>query len=173
VDFEELIVETNEDNNLASIKVNVKEPVHPPFPPAPERAEWWNPDWHYRVPVSVAMMGQREGYVYDNKMVYCTINFTELMDEVASLQPSGGFSDRIFYPDSVRVVEYESTNDTWYPVESVGREIKFNEDYDASENANVTLSWVMEGSLLPHEMKYYYIYWDTLENGKKSGEYGI
>ena len=171
-DFEELIVETNEDNNLASVKVNVKEPVHPPFPPAPERAEWWNSDWHYRVPASVAMMGQREGYVYNNKMVYCTINFTELMDEVASLQPSGGFSDRTFYPDSVRVVEYKSSNDTWYPVESVGREIKFNEDYDASENANVTLSWVMEGSLLPHEMKYYYIYWDTLKNGKKSGEYG-
>ena len=171
-DFEELIVETNEDNNLGSIKVDVKEPVRPPFPPAPERAEWWNPDWHYRVPMSVTMMGQREGYVYENKVVYCNINFTELMDEIASYQPSGGFSERTFYPDSVRVVEYDSSNDTWYPVESIGREIKFSDDYDASDSANVTLSWVMEGSVLPHEMKYYYIYWDTVENGEKSGEYG-
>jgi len=171
-DFEELIAETNEDNNIGSIKVTVKEPVHPPFPPASERAEWWNPDWHYRMPLSVAMMGQREGYVYNNKMVYCTLNFTALMDEVASYQPSGGFSERTFYPDSVRVVEYEGSNDTWYPINSIGREIKFNDDYDASENANVTLSWVMEGSILPHEMKYYYIYWDTVENGRKSGEYG-
>lgn len=171
VDFEEVIGESNEDNNMGSTKVLVEKPVYQPFPPSPENAEWWNADWHYRVPVSVTMMGQREGYVYDNKMVYFTVNFTALMDEIASYQPSGGFSERTFYPDSVRVVEYSSDNNTWRPKESVGREIIFNDDYDEDESANVTIAWVMEGTVLPHEVRYYYIYWDTAENGNKNGEY--
>jgi len=172
VDFEEMIGEENEDNNMGNTKVLVEKPVYPPFPPTPENAEWWNPDWHYRVPVSVTMMGQMEGYVYDNKIVYCTMNFTSIMNEIASYQPSGGFSERIFYPNSVRVVEYTSNNGTWRPEEkSVGREIVFNEGYDAAEKANITLAWVMEGNLIPHEVRYYYVYWDTTENGKKDGEY--
>ncbi len=171
VDFEGRIDETNEDNNMASTKVSVEKPVRQPFPPSPEGAEWWNPDWHYRVPLSVEMMGQREGYVYNNKMVYCNINFTALMDEIASYQPSGGFSERTFYPNSVRVVEYTNDNDTWRPERTVGREIVFSKDYDAVERANVTVSWVMEGSVLPHAVRYYYIYWDTVENGKKDGDY--
>lgn len=171
IDFEELIDEVNEDNNIGNIKVFVEKPVRQPFPPSPESAEWWNPEWHHRVPLSVEMMGQREGYVYENKMVYCTVDFTSLMNEIASYQPSGGFSKRTFYPDSVRVIEYTSDNESWYPERSVGREIIFNKDYDASEKANVTLAWVMEGNILSHEGRYYYIYWDTVGNGKKDGEY--
>ena len=171
VDFEEMIAESNEDNNMGRTKITVKTPVYQPFPPSPENAEWWNPEWHYRVPMSATMMGQREGYVYENKMVYCTVNFTALMDEISSYQPSGGFSERTFYPNSVRVVRYSNDNNTWRPVESVGREIIFNDGYDAAENANVTLEWVMDGTVLPHEVRYYYIYWDTVENGKKDGEF--
>jgi len=171
VDFNEQISETNEDNNIGSGTLNVKQPVYPPFPPEPEEAAWWNPAWHYRVPVTVTMLGQREGYVYKDKTVYCAIDFTRLMDTIAAYQPSGGFSQRTFSPASVRVVRYERINDTWQAVEAVGREIIFNQDYDATGRANVTLAWVMQGDLLPHEARHYYLYWDTVENGQKSGAF--
>ncbi|KAA0001577.1 MAG: hypothetical protein FE048_05290 [Thermoplasmata archaeon] len=171
IDYEELIDEENEDNNIASIKIFVQKPIYPPFPPSKRNATWWNPEWHYRVPLSVKMFGQREGGVYDNKFVYCTINFTSLMDKISMQQPFGGFSERTFLPDSVRIIEYESENGTWKPGESVGREIILNEGYDAKENANVTLLWVLTGDVPPHEVRYYYVYWDTVENGKKQMDY--
>ena len=167
IDYEETIDESNEDNNMASIKIFVHKPIYPPFPPEAENAIWWNPQWHYRVPVAVKMFGQREGGVYENKFVSCTINFTALMDKISMQQPFGGFSERTFLPDSVRIVEYESENGTWKPGKSVGEEIILDGGYDAKENANVTLLWVLTGDVSPHEVRYYYIYWDTVENGKK------
>ncbi len=169
-DYESRIEEENEDNNIISMEVNVKKPLYPPFPPAPKNAEWWNDEWHYRVPVAASMMGERENFVYSNKMVYCTINFTKLMDHISYSQ-AGSFSKRTFYPPSIRVVEYTLENNTWVPTKNVGREIIFSNDYDAVKNANVTVIWVMEGNLKPHERRHYYIYWDTVENGKKIGEF--
>lgn len=171
LDFNEQISEVSEDNNIGSGTLNVKQPVYPPFPPEPENAPWWNPAWHYRVPVTVTMLGQREGYTYKDKTVYCTVDFTQLMDVIAAYQPSGGFSQRTFSPASVRVVRYERVNDTWRAGEAVGREIIFNQDYDATDKANVTLMWVMQGDILPHEARHYYLYWDTVENGPKSGAF--
>lgn len=164
------IDEDNEDNNFVSVEVTVQKPIYPPFPPAAENATWWDSTWHYRVPLTASMVGEREDYAFANKMVYCTINFTELMD-ILSYYQAGSFSKRTFYPDSVRVVEYELHNGTWVPVKNVGREIILNNDYDALENANVTVMWVMEGNVNPHERRYYYIYWDTVENGHKRGEF--
>jgi len=170
-DYLNKINEENEDNNIANIEISVSKPKYVAFPPPPENAVWWDEKWHYRVPVDASMFGKRSGYIYENKMVYCNINFTLLMDEISHVQ-TGTFSKRTFNPDSVRVVEYENDNGTWKPLRVVGREIIFSSDYNALKNANVTLLWVMEGDLKPHERRYYYVYWDTLENGKKSGEYG-
>lgn len=164
------IDEDNEDNNFVSIEVTIQKPIYPPFPPPEENATWWDSAWHYRVPLTASMVGEREDYAFANKMVYCTINFTELMD-ILSFYQSGSFSKRTFYPDSVRVVEYALHNDTWKPVTNVGREVILNDDYDALNNANVTVMWVMEGNVNPHERRYYYIYWDTVENGYKRGEF--
>ena len=74
-------------------------------------------------------------------------------------------------PGSVRVISYESVNNSWEPQESLGREIIFNNDYDAADKANITLIWVMDGDTLPHEARHYYIYWDTVENEEKSGAF--
>jgi len=169
-DYNSRIEEENEDNNLISIEVKVNKPIYPPFPPSPENAEWWNSNWHYRVPITASMMGERERFVYSDKMVYCNINFTELMENISYLQ-AGSFSKRTFYPPSVRVVEYSLDNDTWKAVKNVGREIILSDDYDAVKNANITVIWTMDGSLSPHERRFYYIYWDTVENGEKIGEF--
>lgn len=165
------IDEESEDNNILSIEVDVKKPVYPPFPPPSRNASWWNSKWHYRVPVAVSMMGERENFSFSNKMVYCNINFTSLMEKISYTQ-AGSFLQRTFYPDSVRVVEYELQNNTWVPVKNVGREIILSNDYDATKNANVTVKWVMENEIVPHERRFYYIYWDTVENGYKEGEFG-
>ena len=170
-DYDNMVNEENEDNNIITIEVDVLKPQYPTFPPPSENASWWSPDWHYRVAVTVSMFGEREGYIYENKIIYCNINFSSLMEKIAHLQ-SGSFSNRIFYPDSVRVIEYKLENNIWTPYRNVGREIIFSDDYDAAKNANVTVKWVMTGDLQPHERRYYYVYWDTLENGHKNGEYG-
>ena len=170
-DYNGKIDEEDEDNNIISIEVSVKKPLYPPFPPVPANATWWDSNWHYRVPVTASMMGQRENFVSADKMVYCTINFTELMDKISYSQ-AGSFSKRTFYPNSVRVVEYVLSNNTWISMRNVGREVILSDDYDAIKNANVTVIWVMENNLNPHERRYYYIYWDTVENGYKRGEFG-
>ncbi len=170
-DYNNMVNEESEDNNLASIEIHVMKPEYARFPPEANKATWWDEKWHYRVPLSVSMFGKRSDYVYQNKMVYCNLNFTKLMDIIAGIQ-TGSFSKRTFNPDSVRVIEYENDNGTWHPLRSVGREIVLLPDYDPVKNANVTLIWVMEGALKPHERRYYYIYWDTKENGRKNGEYG-
>ena len=169
-DYEGRIDEENEDNNLVSVEINVQKPIYPPFPPPAENASWWGADWHYRVPVTISMIGQRENFTYSNKMVYCNINFTALMDKI-SYEQAGSFAKRTFNPSSVRVIEYKLQENKWVPVRSVGREIIFSNDYDAIENANVTVIWVMEDEISPHERRYYYIYWDTVENGYKRGEF--
>jgi len=171
LDFNEQIDETNEDNNIGSGTFDVQQPVYPPFPPEPINASWWNPAFHYRVPLTVTMLGQWEGYVYEDKTVTTAIDFTELMNTIATYQPSGGFSKRTFLPDSVRVINYERINDSWEPQKSLGREIIFSDDYDAADKANVTLIWVMDGDTLPHEARHYYMYWDTVENEEKSGAF--
>ena len=169
-DYESKIIEENEDNNILSIEVEVKKPLYPPFPPEKTNATWWDEDWHYRVALTASMMGQRENFVNADKMAYCNINFTKLMDAISYTQ-AGSFSKRTFYPDSVRVIEYTLENNTWKPLKNIGREVILSDDYDAVSNANVTIVWIMENNLNPHERRYYYIYWDTVENGYKRGEY--
>jgi hypothetical protein len=172
VDYTGEIEEDNEDNNLMSLDVTVEKPIYPPFPPSAYNATWWDTAWHYRVPVTTSMLGEREDVAYADKMVYATVEFTALMDNI-SRQQAGSFSRRTFYPDSVRVVEYglDEDNATWQWKRSVGRELIFSDDYDPRDKANVTVMWVMEGDVAPHERRYYYIYWDTVENGDKRGEF--
>ena len=171
-DCKGIIDEVNEGNNVESFDVVVKKPTYPSFPPAREIAEWWNSDWHYRVPLAVSMIGERENFPYENKMVFCNINFSHLMEDHINKSQIGSFSKRTFHPGSIRVIEYElKDNKTWVPKRKVGREVLFSNDYDALDNANVTILWVMEGNVRPHERRYYYIYWDTVENGEKDGEF--
>ncbi|MEM2935216.1 MAG: CARDB domain-containing protein [Candidatus Thermoplasmatota archaeon] len=171
VDYTGTIDELSEDNNILTLQIEVSQPSYPQFPPPPEQAEWWDGGWHYRVPLIVSMIGERENYPFENKIVLCNINFTYLMDKIYELQ-AGSFSKRNFYPDSVRIVEYELKNNTWVVKNSVGREIILSDDYDAYKNANLTVIWVMEGEARPHERRFYYIYWDTVENGIKEGDFG-
>ena len=171
-DYDNQINEVDEDNNLISIDINVEKPNYPVFPPENENATWWNEKWHYRVPVTASMFGERAGYEYRNKMVFCNINFTDLMNKIYYMQ-AGSFSKRTFLPSSVRVVEYELNNKTWVPYRNVGCNVILADDYDAVENANVTVMWVMQGDLSPHERRYYYIYWDTKENGEKPANIDI
>lgn len=172
VDYNDEITETNEDNNMGSLAVEVQKPTYPPFPPARRDAVWWKPDWHYRVPVTVQRESRREDFVYEDKTVRRTFDFTGLMDVIKRNQTAGTYPTGAFDPDSVRVVAYARENETWYPEGSVGHELIFSDDYDAEDNANVTVTWVLDGATSPHEMRHYYVYWDTAGNGDISGAYG-
>ncbi len=171
-DYDNQINEIDEDNNMISIDINVEKPNYPVFPPENENSSWWDGRWHYRVPVTASMFGERQGYDYGNKMVFCNINFTSLMNRIYYMQ-AGSFSKRTFLPSSVRAIEYRLDNKTWIPYRNVGCSVILNDDYDAKDNANVTVMWVMQGELSPHERRYYYIYWDTEENGEKPGNADI
>ena len=61
------IDEDNEDNNFVSVEVTVQKPIYPPFPPAAENATWWDSTWHYRVPLTASMVGEREDYAFAKK----------------------------------------------------------------------------------------------------------
>ena len=169
-DYNGKIEEENEDNNIVSLEIDVNKPIYPPFPPSSLNATWWNSEWHYRIPMIASMIGQRESFAFKNKMVYCNINFTALMNSI-SYDQAGSFSKRTFYPDSVRIIEYELQDNNWIPLKNIGREVILNDDYDALENANITIIWIMEDDIYPHERRYYYLYWDTVENGNKKGEF--
>ncbi len=171
VDYDNAVAETNEDDNTGSLAVEVQQPSYPPFPPAPRAAAWWKPDWHYRVPVTVRRGSRREDFVYEDKTVRRTFDFTGLMEVIRQRQ-GAAYPTKAFDPDSVRVVAYTRENDTWHPAGSTGHELVFSDDYDAEDNANVTVSWVLDGASSPHEMRHYYVYWDTVGNGDISGVYG-
>gem|GEM_PF-1186063 len=172
VDYDDQFQETNEDNNMGSRVVDVREPTYPPFPPAAQDAEWWHSNWHYRVPVTVMREGHRDGFVYEDKMVQRTFDFTGLMDVIKQNQTAGTFPTGAFDPDSVRVVSYVRENETWHPEQRVGHELVFSDDYDPEDNANVTVMWTLAGASSPHEVRHYYVYWDTAGNGDIAGSYG-
>lgn len=117
-----------------------------------EAAEWWNDNYHYRIPVTI------NSWMYERKdcLIRQGINFTELLTK---LGVQGTFNDK-----SIRVVEYS-------PEMNVAEEVpsQFDKDRDFSPTAKAkgTLVWVMEGITHALSRRYYYIYFDIVENGLK------
>ncbi len=165
LDYQNKIEETSEENNWESREIHVEIEEITSFPPKQEdHTEWWDPQWHYRIPISVDMPGY-EQEIYTDKMIKQSYDFTSLLKTI------GVTEDATFDTNSTRIIEYRNYNGKWIPINEVPREILFHPSYNPKTNANLTLIWIANGTNNPQSTRYYYLYWDSLENGDKQGRY--
>lgn len=111
--------------------------------------EWWNVSWHYRFSLEI----NSSQYSRKDWPVEQRINFTELL-------PSGAFDE-----NSTRVFEYSSSGRILYEVPN-----QFDKDvsYNPANNAAGALIFLMNGSTSANTIRYFVVYYDTIENGAKS-----
>jgi len=165
IDYQNKIEEISEENNWESQEIHVEIEEIASFPPKQtDHAEWWDPQWHFRVPISVDMPGYEQD-IYTDKMIKQSYDFTSLLKKI------GVNEDATFDTNSTRIIEYHKYNGKWIPIKEVPREILFHPTYNPKTNANLTLVWIANGTNNPQSTRYYYLYWDALENGDKEGRY--
>lgn len=165
IDYQNKIEETSEENNWESREIHVEIEEIASFPPKQgDHAEWWDPQWHFRVPISVDMPGYEQD-IYTDKMIKQSYDFTTLLKTI------GVTEDATFDTNSTRIIEYRKYNGNWIPIREVPHEILFHPNYNPKTNANLTLIWIANGTNNPQSTRYYYLYWDALENGDKEGRY--
>ncbi|MEM5871881.1 MAG: choice-of-anchor X domain-containing protein, partial [Candidatus Aenigmatarchaeota archaeon] len=114
---------------------------------------WWDANWHYRVGLEI----NNTGYNRTNWTIEYEINFTKLLHD---LDVYGTFDE-----NSIHVIEYNSTGSILYEIPS---QFDKAEDYNESENAFGTLVFMLNGTTLADQKRYFMIYFDTKENGEKS-----
>lgn len=112
-------------------------------------ALWWNRDWNYRVPIVVP----ENDFDVTNRLVEVEVDFTELLKQL-------GAESEIFDVNSIRVVEYANQS------ENYGTEVP--SQFETVASSSGTLSWVTKGTTPAGCKKYYYIYFDTLQNSSKT-----
>ena len=117
--------------------------------------KWWenNEKWNFRIPI----------LINTNKidaLVRKNINFTQEINK---------FGSGIFDENSIRIIEY---NDYWKIQAEVPYQFKKEIGYHSSDNAICNIFWFSNGSSIGN--RYYYIYFDIIENGlKNKTEYEI
>ncbi len=160
VDCRDKIDESNEENNEKDISISVGfYPPPEPFPPEDAtNATWWNENWHYRLPLIVQMNPYHRDYIEQNKIVRYAFNIKNIMEEM-------GLEEETFDPNSTRVIEYGNETGKWIPKWEAPREF-------ISAGNKQYLMWILNGTNQPGSERYYYIYWDTLENGEKKANCG-
>jgi hypothetical protein len=114
--------------------------------------KWWRGSWHYRFKLII----NSTGYDRVDWPVEYDINFTSLLE---SLNVSGNFD-----LNSTRVFEYDANGNLLYEVPS---QFDPSEDFNSSTNAFGTLVFLMNGTTPANAKRYYYVYFDILENGAK------
>ena len=118
--------------------------------------EWWNSSWHYRIPIEI----NSTDYERKDAVIETKINFTAELEKFGLTES--------FDENSVRVVEYNSSGSIIFHLPSQFDRAK---NYNASENAVGTVTWIMNGTTPANQKRYYFIYFDTLENPKEQPEY--
>lgn len=114
---------------------------------------WWNKDWHYRFLLEI---GAGECDRLDH--------IGRIKEDFGLVLAQIGISDA-FDPNSVRIVEYE-------PSGKMGKQIsvQFNPGYAVDKGE---LLFIVPGKFKAKEKKYFYVYFDTVKNPKKSERPGI
>ena|GEM_PF-948051 len=121
--------------------------------------DWWSEKWRYRFRLDV---NTSEFYSPNNKTdridwpVEYEVNFTEVLEE---MNISGTFDE-----NSTRVIEYNSTGSVMWEVKS---QFDPYDGYNATTNAFGVLSFLLNGTTPKNTVRYYYVYFDLAENGKK------
>jgi hypothetical protein len=123
----------------------------------PDLPMWWNTDWSYRVVVSI----DAADYNRINEPIEHAISFTQLFDEL-------GQSGLTLDINSVRVAEHDPNGVVIGEANS-----QFDEDagFDAATNATGTVVWIMDGTTPSSTTRYYYIYFDSVDNAKSVPAY--
>ncbi|MFX1501785.1 MAG: hypothetical protein ACFFDH_12550, partial [Promethearchaeota archaeon] len=121
-------------------------------------SSWWNDSWNYRVRIDI----KSQERTIKNVPLEKRFNFTEFLQE---------FNDyNSFDFNSTRIVEYEELTQTWREIPSVTNRYigaVSKDDYNKSSNAVVDIFWVMNGTTNKDEIRIYFVYFDSLGNGKK------
>ncbi|MCW1296998.1 MAG: NEW3 domain-containing protein [Candidatus Parvarchaeota archaeon] len=126
------------------------------------KAEWWNTSFHYRVPVNIST----GNYNRTEWPIEIRINFTQLIYDL-----KGRYE--IFDNNSIRVIEYDSDGYVINDNNGLGIVSQFDEDedYDATYNAVGELVFLLNGTTPANTTRYFYIYFDTMENQKQPPSY--
>ncbi len=124
----------------------------------PNLAEWWNKNWSYRVNINVTANGTLKTIPinFTNRLVEININFTVLLQQQAEYGE--------FIPDSIRIIEYNSSSKV---VGEIPSQFDPATGYDQDTNAIGELSWVLNGTTNSSITRYFFIYFDVVENGVK------
>lgn len=112
---------------------------------------WWDPQWGYRLPITV----NANGVTRTNKPVEALLNFTQLL---AAANGSGTFD-----PNSVRVLEVDSNGNLLNA--NVPFQFDPATDYNATTNASGTLVFMMSGTTTAAGLRYYHVYFDKIGKG--------
>ncbi|MGQ0536618.1 MAG: CARDB domain-containing protein [Methanobacteriota archaeon] len=150
-------------------------------------AAWWDEGWHMRIPVTVR---PETDHAFDaagrvpfdtvdqrarNHPVHVEVDFSETLRRAGWSNDSGELTAFTFDPDSVRVVEYTGLGpddrprrvDALTPSLFVAVRLTSEapERFDPTRNAVGTVVFLARGDTTTP--RYYFIYFDILENGDK------
>ncbi|HDJ96687.1 MAG TPA: hypothetical protein ENG45_01295, partial [Candidatus Aenigmarchaeota archaeon] len=115
--------------------------------------EWWDAKWHYRFKIEI----NSTSYDRTNWPIEREINFTSLLEQ---LNVYGTFD-----LNSTRVFEYGADGKLLYEVPS---QFDTSNGFNATTNAYGTLVFIMNGTTPAYTKRYYYVYFDIVENGAKA-----
>jgi uncharacterized membrane protein len=118
--------------------------------------EWWNGSWHYRVKITV----NTSYYDRFEWPIEYEINFTSLLENL-------NITDT-FDENSTRVVEVNSSGGVLYEMTS---QFDKANDYDLNSNAAGTLIFILNGTTSSQTERWFYVYFDTLNDTKDSPSY--
>lgn len=114
--------------------------------------EWWNSSWNFRFKIEV----NTGNYSRTDWPVEYAVNFTNIL---LNLNESGTFDN-----NSIRVIEYNLSGSALHEVIS---QFDPRESYNSSANAAGDLIFLLNGTTPNQTTRYFYVYFDVLENGQK------
>lgn len=149
-------------------------------------APWWGTvdradpgsGWHMRVALKVENPSTKESY--RNPVVEAELDFNDLLRDAGWTATGAADGGRItgftLDEDSLRLVEYTPE---WAGIRGAGTPIPVRftpgyhrgenlDPYNATNNPHGTVTWVVPDTLAPLAARYYFLYFDALENGKKA-----
>lgn len=124
--------------------------------------EWWNTSFHYRFPLNVST----GTYNRTEWPIEIKINFTSFIYNLTN-------SYQTFDNNSIRIIEYNSSGYVINDNNGLGIVSQFDEDenYNATYNAVGELVFLLNGTTPASTTRYFYIYFDTIENQKQLPNY--